>query len=156
MVGHVFHGVVEAPVVDHEGDVLQVHGLDKAAHEVHVAEVTVLDIRLVRLAETDQVEGDAAAQVFHIGHDVAPQVDRGRCAVDENDGIAVRLPALHVVHLVAVHFHVLALVGEVRRRQAGGVFVGLAPLDVGVSLFTHGVSPSLIQATVPSVGDAWR
>ena len=67
-------------------------------------------VELLGVAHADEVGGDAAPERRHVGHDVAPEVRRGRVAVQEDDGVA---PArLDVGHALAEH-----LDGPLRRRR---------------------------------------
>ncbi len=87
-------GPVEAqgrsPVVDDEHDVLaQIEGLEQAVEILPMMDEAVgagADfVELVGVALADQIRGDAAAPTGQVGDDVAPQVGRGRVAVEEHD-----------------------------------------------------------------------
>ena len=95
-----------APVVHDPDDVRR----DAEGGEGAVEVLAVLDesvpsrpgvVELLGVAHADEVEGDAARQRCHARHDVAPEIGRGRVAVQEDDGVA---PArLDVGHALAEH-----------------------------------------------------
>jgi hypothetical protein len=69
--------------------------------------------QLVGVAHTDQIGSDATAQRFQMRQHVAPQVRRGRIAVQEDDGIPSS--RLHVRHLTAEHLASLLFVRKCGR-----------------------------------------
>jgi hypothetical protein len=110
-------GIVQAearsPVVNDEGDVLELERLDEPLDVAVVIGEYVIDVRLIGLAETDVVRRDDPALIFDVGHDVAPQIGRCRLAVQEENGIAFTL--VDVVHSRTVNLDVSRLVGKLGR-----------------------------------------
>lgn len=72
-----------SPVVQDQHDLAQAQRADKPFQVSCVIRHAVGNVGLVRLAEADQVRGDAAGGRCDVGNDVAPQVGRRRVAVQE-------------------------------------------------------------------------
>ena len=105
-----------APVLDDDGDVLEVERVEVAADRLDVAVVRVPALvgRLVGAAEADEVGADHAVPardepVEHVPVEVAP----ARLAVEAEDGRPA--PLVEVVQAQAVDLDVVGLVGEARQ-----------------------------------------
>ena len=98
-----------------EGDVLQVQRLDEALEVLRMVEESVGDVRLVGSAHADEVGRDGTSHRGDVGDDVAPQIGRGRIAMQKQNGIPLAL--VDVVHLRAMNLHVLGLERELGRDR---------------------------------------
>ena len=124
-----------APVLGHQGDVVQVETGDQAVQPTDVPGDGVVGVvgRLVRAAEADQVGRDRAqAGVDQHRDDLPVQVGPGRLTVQEQHDRAVLRPLVQVVHPqrgqllgydlgVVRGERVARKVGELRIRGAGDV-----------------------------------
>ena len=58
-------------------------------------------IQLVRIAHADEIDRNAASLVRQVGHDITPEIGRGRIAVLKHDRIAIA--HLDIRHSLALH-----------------------------------------------------
>ena len=71
----------------------------------------IVNVRLIRLAKTDEVDCDNTTVILKERNDVPPDVDACRVAVQQENGISTS--ALHVVHPGAAYFDVFGTIGEI-------------------------------------------
>ncbi len=94
-----------SPIVDHQGKILELHLFDKALHVLDVLKESVLDVRFVGLAHSDQIQGDATAQGAQVGNDVSPQIARSGIAVKKKYRVTGTF--IDVVYARAFNFHIV-------------------------------------------------
>ena len=74
--------------MDDECQILQPQLLDKAFDVFDMVKEIVLQIGFVRFAHANQIHGNAAAVALHVGDNIAPQIRRGRIAMQKQNRIA--------------------------------------------------------------------
>jgi hypothetical protein len=101
--------------VSDQDDVSKLEGVDEGFHVAEMRLERVVDVRFVRFAEADIVDGNYPAMRRHVAHDVAPEIGRGRIAVEKEKHVI--LPLVDIVHLRAQDFDIFRLIGECGRQH---------------------------------------
>jgi hypothetical protein len=97
MAGGPVKGERAAPVDADQHDAIEAQRIEPRIEIVGVIDEPVRDVGPARAAHADEVRGEAARPLAHMGHHVAPQMRRGRVAVKEHERRGPRT-AILVVH----------------------------------------------------------
>ena len=83
MPGRVVEPECRPPIVYDQDDVPKIECVDECFRVAEMRLERVVDVRFVRLAEADVVDCNYPALRRHVAHDVAPEIGRGRIAVEK-------------------------------------------------------------------------
>src|ERR1051326_4987666 len=99
------HAQRDAEVVKHEGYIFEAQLSNELFEIIGLLGPAILDIRLVRATETNQIRRNATRIRRQVRDDVAPNVGPGGVAVNEKDRFAFAF--INVVHSRTKHFDVM-------------------------------------------------